>query len=108
MIVAVDNSGLCRIRSIRPKPSIFGMCMSVKISLKGSPASKAEDKAANAVSPSSTEVEIMSQRFNIPSRILRFVRLSSATRTLTPCSSSAGAIIPTSIAVSEAAIRTVK
>ncbi len=108
MIVAVDNSGLSRIRSISAKPSIFGMCMSVRISPKGSPASKAEDSAASAISPSSTDVEAISQRFNIPSRIRRFVRLSSATRTLTPRKSSAGAIVPISTAVSELASRTVK
>ena len=48
MIVAVDNSGLCRICSIREKPSIFGMCMSVKTSAYGSPTFWAEDSCALA------------------------------------------------------------
>ena len=84
LMIAVDNPGLSRIRSISPKPSIFGMCMSVRISPYGSPASNAEASAVSAFSPSSTDVEFVSQRFNIPSRNRRFVRLSSATKTLTP------------------------
>ena len=62
----------------------------VKISPNGFPASRAADNCASASSPSSTEVECISQRSSIPSRIRRFVRLSSTTRTFTPRSTSGG------------------
>src|SRR6266849_6710115 len=97
MMVAADEPGLCRILSINSKPSIWGMCMSIKISAKGSPASCASDNFVRASSPSCTELDFISQRPSIPSRIRRFVRLSSTTRTLTALNISGGAIAPTSI-----------
>src|SRR5713101_5479582 len=51
MIVAVDSSGRRRIRSTNSNPSIFGMCISVTISPKASPAFRA---ATNWVSASSS------------------------------------------------------
>ena len=106
--MAVDNSGLWRICSIREKPSIFGMCMSVKTSAYGSPAFWAMDSRASASSPSSTDVDFMSQRFSIPSRIRRFVRLSSTIRTFTPLNVSGGAVVPTAIGFSDVLSRAVK
>ncbi len=95
--MAVDGCGPCRISSISSKPSILGICMSIKISAKGSPASCASDNFARASSPSCTELDFISHRPSIPSRIRRFVRLSSTTRTLTARKISGGAIAPTSI-----------
>ena len=97
MIVAVDNSARCRIRSISAKPFIFGMCMSVKINPNGSPACRAAESCASASSPSSTDTDFISHRPSIPSRIRRLVRLSSTNRTFTPRKASGGAIVPNRI-----------
>ena len=82
--IAVDNSGRCRIRSIRAKPSISGMCMSVTTSKKGSAAACAAVRRRRAAAPPSTSVGFISQRLKIASRIRRLVRLSSTTKTFTP------------------------
>jgi hypothetical protein len=108
MIVGADNSGRCLIRSIISKPSIWGMCMSVKMSAYGFPTLCASDISANASAPPSTDFETISQRLNIPSRMRRLVRLSSTTKTRTPRRISGGAMAPIPITFPLLPIRVVK
>lgn len=95
MIVVVVNSGRSRILSTKANPSMWGMCMSVKINLYGSPASRAADSCAKASAPLSANTGCTSHRSSIPSRILRLVRLSSTTSTFTPRKISGGTAAPT-------------
>ena len=82
-MVAVDNSGLWRIRWTNPKPSIPGICMSARANLYGLPASLAAKSSARASSAPCTKVGFIFHRPSIPSRIRRFVWLSSTTSIFT-------------------------
>jgi hypothetical protein len=64
------------------------MCMSVNINWYGLPASRAANNSFNAFPPLSACVGCICQRRAMPSKMTKFVRLSSTIKTFTPAKTS--------------------
>mmetsp|Transcript_24942 Transcript_24942/g.58105 ORF Transcript_24942/g.58105 Transcript_24942/m.58105 type:complete len:235 (+) Transcript_24942:219-923(+) len=89
--VCAASPSSVRMAATASRPSITGICTSMKTAANGAPASRCVRTAVAAAKPSSTTVVMQPSFCSIIVATVRFISLSSATRTRRPSSDGAWA-----------------